>query len=97
MGHGSSVSIKRVGLTIGKNEIMAGIDLDIRAGEFICLLGPSGCGKSTLLNAIAGFQDVAGEISVAGKRVKGPGLDRGVVFQSSEALFPWLSVRENVE
>ena len=96
MGHGSSVSIKRVGLTIGKNEIMAGIDLDIRAGEFICLLGPSGCGKSTLLNAIAGFQDVAGEISVAGKRVKGPGLDRGVVFQSSEALFPWLSVRENV-
>ena len=97
MAHGSSVSIKRVGLTIGNNEIMAGIDLDIRAGEFVCLLGPSGCGKSTLLNAIAGFQDVAGEISIDGKRVKGPGLDRGVVFQSSEALFPWLSVRENVE
>ncbi len=97
MGHGSSASIKRGGLTIGKHAVTAGSHLDLRAGEFICLLGPSGCGKSTLLNAIAGFQDVAGEISVAGKRVKGPGLDRGVVFQSSEALFPWLSVRENVE
>ncbi|NQE49257.1 nitrate ABC transporter ATPase [Herbaspirillum rubrisubalbicans] len=97
MGHGSSVSIKRVGLSIGKHEIMAGIDLDIRAGEFICLLGPSGCGKSTLLNAIAGFQEVSGEISISGQRIKGPGLDRGVVFQSSEALFPWLTVRENVE
>lgn len=97
MAGGSSLSLKRVALTIGANEIMAAIDLEIRAGEFVCLLGPSGCGKSSLLNAIAGFQEVSGEILMDGRPVKKPGLDRGVVFQSSEVLFPWLSVRENVE
>jgi NitT/TauT family transport system ATP-binding protein len=49
------------------------------------------------LNAIAGFQLSGGQVRVAGKPVNGPGVDRGVVFQSSEALFPWLTVRENVE
>ena len=94
---GSSISIHRAGLMLGGNEIFGGINLDITAGEFVCLLGPSGCGKSSLLNAIAGFQDVSGEVIVGGKPVKGPGPGRGMVFQSSEALFPWLSVQQNVE
>jgi NitT/TauT family transport system ATP-binding protein len=97
MAHGSSILLDHVGLNIDGNEIVSQIDLEIAAGEFVCLLGPSGCGKSTLLNAIAGFQPVDGQISVGGKKVSGPGVDRGVVFQSSEALFPWLNVRENVE
>lgn len=72
------------------------IDLEIEAGEFVCLLGPSGCGKSTLLNAIAGFALASsGEISVQGKKISVPGPDRGMVFQEY-ALFPWMTVAQNI-
>ena len=72
--------------------------LDIARGELLCLIGPSGCGKSTLLNVIAGFLPASGgAVTVDGRPVIGPGLDRGVVFQSAEALFPWLTARQNVE
>lgn len=72
------------------------IDLDVSPGEFVALLGPSGCGKSTLLNLIAGFEfPTSGQLQVEGKSVSAPGPDRGVVFQEA-ALFPWLSVWENV-
>jgi NitT/TauT family transport system ATP-binding protein len=72
------------------------IDLTIADGEFAALLGPSGCGKSTLLNLLAGFEALsAGELRVYGSPVQHPGPDRAVVFQEA-ALFPWLSVWENV-
>jgi NitT/TauT family transport system ATP-binding protein len=72
------------------------VELDVKPGEFIALLGPSGCGKSTLLNLVAGFEKAsAGSLTVDGKAVDKPGPDRGVVFQEA-ALFPWLSVWENV-
>ncbi len=75
---------------------LAGIDLEVAAGEFVCLLGPSGCGKSTLLNAVAGFSPPsAGRILAAGREVTSPGPDRAMVFQEY-ALFPWMTVAENV-
>lgn len=97
MSNGASIALDHVGLSFGDVQIVSNINLAIRPGEFVCLLGPSGCGKSTLLNAIAGFLPVSGSIAVDGQSVTGPGLDRGVVFQSSEVLFPWLTIRENVE
>jgi NitT/TauT family transport system ATP-binding protein len=72
------------------------IDLDVAPGDFVALLGPSGCGKSTLLNLIAGFEPVtSGLLHVDQQPVAAPGPDRGVVFQEA-ALFPWLTVWENV-
>jgi NitT/TauT family transport system ATP-binding protein len=73
------------------------VDLDVAAGEFVCLIGPSGCGKSTLLNLFAGLdRPDTGELRIDGRRIDGPGPDRAVLFQDP-ALFPWLSVRRNVE
>lgn len=70
--------------------------LDVASGEFICLLGPSGCGKTTALNIVAGLlRQSSGQVLVDGERVTGPGPDRAYVFQDY-ALFPWLSVAENV-
>jgi NitT/TauT family transport system ATP-binding protein len=72
------------------------VSLTVRQGEFVSIVGPSGCGKTTLLNMIAGFIPVSGgEILLDGCAVKGPGPERGVVFQSF-ALFPWKTVLENV-
>jgi NitT/TauT family transport system ATP-binding protein len=77
-------------------QVLKSVSFDVGEGEFVCLLGPSGCGKSTLLNIAAGLiKPSAGMVSAGSKVVKGPGRDRGVVFQEY-ALFPWLTVRENV-
>src|SRR5438876_1658149 len=72
------------------------VDLAIRAGEFVTLVGPSGCGKTTLLKAIAGFiRPSEGTIECDGRPVRGPGRERGVVFQEL-AILPWRTVRRNI-
>ena len=82
----------------GKETVaLNGVDLTIEENEFICVVGPSGCGKTTLLNMIAGLEAVTeGTIRLDGREIVGPGNDRGVVFQQY-ALFPWLTVRQNIE
>jgi ABC-type nitrate/sulfonate/bicarbonate transport system ATPase subunit len=78
-------------------EALLPVDLDISSGEFLVLIGPSGCGKSTLLNILAGLTPPsAGEARVGDAPVRGPDIDRGMVFQDY-ALFPWLDVIGNVE
>jgi NitT/TauT family transport system ATP-binding protein len=73
------------------------INLQVKAGEFLCIVGPSGCGKSTLLHLIAGLHhQTSGQVLVDGKRVKGPGTDRLLIFQEL-GLFPWLTVGDNVQ
>ena len=76
--------------------VLEGINLKLYPKEFACLVGASGCGKSTLLNIIAGLlYPSSGEIRVDGQVVKGPGSDRGMVFQSY-TLYPWLTVAQNI-
>lgn len=71
--------------------------LDVADGEFVTVVGPSGCGKSTALNIAAGLLAPSeGEVLIDGKGVDGPGPERGMIFQQY-ALFPWLTVRQNVE
>ena len=73
------------------------ISLEVKTGEFMCIVGPSGCGKSTLLDLLAGLtMPSQGQILLDGKPIKGPALDRGIVFQQY-ALFPWRSALGNVE
>ncbi len=83
----------------GEREIAAlsNVSFSVKENEFLCVLGPSGCGKTTLLNIIAGLEKLtSGKILVDGKEVKGPGADRGVIFQAY-ALFPWKTVLQNIE
>ena len=96
------------GLTINKLErsfaqgksrrrVLHGIDLTLNDNEFVCVLGASGCGKSTLLSIAAGLEEFdSGDVLVDGQPLPGPGLDRGVVFQSY-TLLPWLTARGTIE
>ena len=92
--------MKNVGKVFSQNgrsiEALRGANLRVKKGEFICLIGASGCGKSTLLRIMAGFeQPSSGEALMWGKPIAEPDPSRGMVFQDY-ALFPWLSVRENI-
>jgi len=76
--------------------VFEGINFDIQKGEFICIIGHSGCGKTTILNVLAGLEKASsGYAFMLEREIKGPGLERGVVFQG-HALMPWMTVLENV-
>lgn len=101
IGRKGRMDIQDLKVTFGRNgnlvEAVSGISLHVNPGEFVSIVGPSGCGKSTLLNAVAGFvKPSGGKVLLDGKEIKGPGADRGMVFQQY-SLFPWMSVRKNVE
>ena len=78
-------------------DVLKDINLEIEEGEFVVIVGHSGCGKSTLLKMIAGLEtNDTGELSVDGKEISEPGMDRGMIFQEHR-LFPWLSIEKNVQ
>ncbi|MFC6152569.1 ABC transporter ATP-binding protein [Nocardioides yefusunii] len=98
-GHGLEFTDIRHHFTVGGRRVdaLTGIDLRIDPGEFVTLAGPSGCGKTTLLRLAAGFmRPSAGSVTSGGRPITGPAPDRGVVFQQPN-LFPWFTVRRNVE
>jgi NitT/TauT family transport system ATP-binding protein len=81
----------------GEVRALDDVTVEVADADFVCIVGASGCGKSTLLNIMAGLiRPTAGTVEVGERPVEGPGVDRGMVFQSY-TLFPWLRVRENVE
>ncbi|MGF6551997.1 ABC transporter ATP-binding protein [Paraburkholderia youngii] len=98
---GKLLAVKNVNLEYRTRERIVrathDVSFDVYGGDRFVLLGPSGCGKSTLLKAVAGFiEPSAGSISLDGKRVRGPGADRIVVFQEFDQLPPWKTVVQNV-
>lgn len=95
------ITIEQVGLTYsgsaGSVRALEDINMKVEPREFVSVIGPSGCGKTTLMNVVAGFlEPTQGRVLIDDEVVKGPGPDRCVVFQQY-AVFPWLTVRENVE
>ena len=90
------LNITNLSADYGGKPALEAINLTLDSGELLVVLGPSGCGKTTLLNLIAGFVPYQrGTIQLEGKKVEGPGAERGVVFQN-EGLLPWRNVQENV-
>lgn len=77
--------------------ILQDLSLTVNRGDFLCILGPSGCGKTTLIRCIAGFEGYEGEILVDDKKVEKPGIDRMMVFQDFNQLFPWKTVKKNIQ
>jgi NitT/TauT family transport system ATP-binding protein len=97
----SSIAARQVSMVFetrnGEVRALDDVTVEVADADFVCIVGASGCGKSTLLNIMAGLiRPTAGTVEVGERPVEGPGVDRGMVFQSY-TLFPWLRVRENVE
>jgi NitT/TauT family transport system ATP-binding protein len=95
------IDVRHLSMSFGsapqRVQAISDVSLHVAPGEFVSIIGPSGCGKSTLLNVVAGFTQASqGEVLLDGRAITGPGSDRGVVFQQY-SLFPWMSVRKNVE
>lgn len=98
---GKTLSIQNVNKSFTvdgqKVDVLKDINLEVQEGEFIVIVGHSGCGKSTLLKIIAGLEkNDTGLVTVDGKEVNGPGMDRGMIFQEHR-LFPWMSIEKNVQ
>lgn len=94
-----SLVIKNLGKQFSNSEkpTLQDINLEVKTGEFVCIVGASGCGKTTLLNLIAGLeQPTSGEVNIDGIKITKPGADRTVMFQE-HGLYPWLNVIENVK
>jgi NitT/TauT family transport system ATP-binding protein len=91
------VSLRHLRFAYDKELVLGDINLETRAGDFVCLLGQSGCGKSTLLRLIAGLErSDPGQLLVGGKPVERPSLDRAMIFQDY-GLFPWMSAGDNID
>jgi NitT/TauT family transport system ATP-binding protein len=91
-----SLVLSSIGKDFGPVRALAGVDLTVYKGQFVCVVGASGSGKSTLLSIVAGLtRPSTGAVTVDGRPVTGPGPDRGLVFQSA-AVFPWRTVERNV-
>lgn len=92
------IKITNLSKSYDGRSILKNIDLMIETGAFICIIGPSGCGKSTLLNLIGGFiERDSGSITLQGYQVEKPNRECIMVFQEFDQLFPWKTVKENVE
>jgi NitT/TauT family transport system ATP-binding protein len=100
--HNANIALRSVEQSFESNKgprllALDNINLEIKAGEFVCIVGPSGCGKTSLLSLIAGLSfPTRGEVQLNNKPVTGPGTDRILIFQE-HGLFPWLTVGQNVE
>ncbi|HEY9639436.1 MAG TPA: ABC transporter ATP-binding protein [Coleofasciculaceae cyanobacterium] len=96
-----TIHLSNIGLTFGSGtnqiEVLQAIHLELRSGDFVCVLGSSGCGKTTLLRVLAGYQTpTTGSVLISDKRHTQPNADVGVVFQRPN-LFPWLTIARNIE
>ena len=92
----STITVRDCWMSFGDIHVLERVNLDVREGEFVCLVGPSGCGKSTLLNIIGGFlRETKGTVTVEGAPVAGPDPWRIFVFQEN-GVFPWLTVEQNI-
>ena len=94
----SALSISNLSVRFGARTILDSVNLDVREGEFVCIVGSSGSGKTTLLRVLAGLARAAeGKVLFEGAKISGPSRDRAIIFQDySKALLPWRTVRGNV-
>lgn len=92
------LAVENLGKSFGDHQVLGGIDVTVRSGEFMCIVGPSGAGKTTLLQCLSGLiEPTTGTVSLRGEKVTEPPAEMAIVFQDySRSLMPWLSVLDNV-